>query len=47
MRNRRLILGALAGLSSASAQDYRLRVTVNLVQVDATVTDRQASPCPT
>jgi VWFA-related protein len=43
---RSLIFAALAGLSAAAPQDYRLRVTVNLVQVDATVTDAQGNPAP-
>ena len=39
-----LILAALASLPMATAQEYRLRVTVNLVQVDAIVTDSQGNP---
>ncbi len=41
-----LILVALAGLPTPAQQEYRLRVTVNLVQVDATVTDAQGNPVP-
>jgi VWFA-related protein len=36
---RSLSIALLAGLCAAAQQDYRLRVTVQLVQVDATVTD--------
>jgi VWFA-related protein len=43
---RLLILAVLAGLSAAAQQEYRLRVTVDLVQVDATVTDTQGNPVP-
>ena len=43
---RLLILAVLAGLSEAAPQEYRLRVTVDLVQVDATVTDAQGNPVP-
>ena len=41
---RSLILVALAGLPTAAQQEYRLRVTVNLVQVDAVVTDSHGKP---
>lgn len=41
-----LILAALAGFPTAAQQEFRLRVTVNLVQVDATVTDTQGNPVP-
>jgi VWFA-related protein len=41
---RSLILVALAGLPPAAQQEYRLRVTVNLVQVDAVVTDSHGKP---
>ena len=43
---RSLILAALAGLPTAAQQEYHLRVTVNLVQVDATVTDVHGNPAP-
>src|ERR1035437_4351438 len=43
---RLLLLAVLAGLSAAAPQEYRLRVTVDLVQVDATVTDAQGNPVP-
>jgi VWFA-related protein len=43
---RSLIFAALAGLSAGAQQEYRVRVTVNLVQVDATVTDAQDNPAP-
>src|ERR1700683_2827302 len=43
---RSLGLAALAGLPAAAQQEYRLRVTVNLVQVDATVTDAHGNPAP-
>src|ERR1022692_4340248 len=39
-----LILAALAGIAAFAQQEYRLRVTVNLVQVDATVTDSHGNP---
>src|SRR5262249_43192947 len=39
-----LILAILVGLPSVAQQEYRLRVTVNLVQVDATVTDAKGKP---
>jgi hypothetical protein len=39
-----LILAALAGLPAAAQQEYRLRVTVNLVQVGAIVTDSHGKP---
>jgi VWFA-related protein len=39
-----LLLAALAGLPTAAQQEYRLRVTVNLVQVDAMVTDSHGKP---
>ena len=41
-----LVLAALGGLPSAAQQEYRLRVTVNLVQVDAAATDAQGNPVP-
>ena len=41
-----LILAAFAGIAAVAQQEYRLRVTVNLVQVDATVTDSRGSPVP-
>ena len=41
-----LILAALAGIAAVAQQEYRLRVTVNLVQVDATVTDSHGNPVP-
>ena len=41
-----LILAALAGIAAFAQQEYRLRVTVNLVQVDATVTDSHGNPVP-
>ncbi len=41
-----LIFAAFAGLPTAAQQEYRLRVTVNLVQVDATVTDSHGNPVP-
>ena len=41
-----LILVALAGFPAAAQQEFRLRVTVDLVQVDATVTDAQGNPVP-
>src|ERR1017187_10195184 len=40
------ILAAFAGIAAVAQQEYRLRVTVNLVQVDATVTDNQGNPVP-
>lgn len=40
------ILAVLAGFSIAAQQEYRLRVTVGLVQVDATVTTAQGNPVP-
>ena len=43
---RSLILAALASLALVAQQEYRLRVTVNLVQVDATVTDPKGNPVP-
>jgi len=43
---RSLILAFLAGLPIAGQQEYRLRVTVNLVQVDATVTNSRGKPVP-
>src|SRR5450432_3025332 len=47
MHLRRLLISAiLAGLTASSPQEYRLRVTVDLVQVDATVTDAQGNPAP-
>src|SRR5450432_1602898 len=46
MESRALILAVLAGLSATAQQEYRLRVTVDLVQVDATVTDVQGNPVP-
>ncbi len=39
-----LILAALVILPVAAQKDYRLRVTVDLVQVDATVTDASGNP---
>ena len=41
-----LILAALAGVAAVAQQEYRLRVTVNLVQVDATVTDSHGNRVP-
>src|ERR1700688_2222550 len=41
-----LILAAAAGFPAAAQQEYRLRVTVDLVQVDATVTDARGNPVP-
>jgi VWFA-related protein len=41
-----LTLAFLAGLQATAQQEYRLRVTVDLVQVDATVTDAQGNPVP-
>jgi len=41
-----LILAALGGLTAVAQQEYRLRVTVNLVQVDATVTDSKGDLVP-
>ena len=41
-----LTIAALAGLTAAAQQEYRLRVTVDLVQVDATVTDAHGNPVP-
>jgi len=41
-----LILAALAAIAAVGQQEYRLRVTVNLVQVDATVTDNRGNPAP-
>jgi len=41
-----LILAALASIAALAQQEYRLRVTVNLVQVDATVTDSKGNPVP-
>ncbi|MDR3700377.1 MAG: VWA domain-containing protein [Candidatus Sulfopaludibacter sp.] len=43
---RLLILAVLAGLSAGAQEEYRLRVTVDLVQVDAMVTDAQGNPVP-
>ncbi len=43
---RALIVAFLAGLSVTAQEEYRLRVTVNLVQVDATVTDVHGKPVP-
>ena len=43
---RSLILTALVILPVAAQKDYRLRVTVDLVQVDATVTDAKGNPVP-
>ena len=43
---RSLIFAALSGLTAVAQQEYKLRVTVNLVQVDATVTDSQGNPVP-
>jgi VWFA-related protein len=45
MRNY-FILAALIGLPTAAQQEYRLRVTVNLVPVDAIVTDSHGKPVP-
>jgi len=39
-----LVVAALALLPTAAQQEYRLRVTVNLVQVDAIVTDSHGKP---
>jgi len=41
-----LVLAALASIAAFAQQEYRLRVTVNLVQVDATVTDSHGNPVP-
>jgi VWFA-related protein len=38
------LVAALIGLPTAAQQDYRLRVTVNMVQVDAVVTDSHGKP---
>jgi VWFA-related protein len=46
MESRALILAVLASLAATAQQEYRLRVTVDLVQVDATVTDAQGNPVP-
>ena len=40
------VLAAFAGIAAVAQQEYRLRVTVNLVQVDATVTDSHGNPVP-
>jgi hypothetical protein len=39
-------LTALGVVAAVAQQEYRLRVTVNLVQVDATVTDSKGDPVP-
>jgi len=41
-----LILAAFAGIAAVAQQEYRLRVTVNLVQVDAKVTDKSGNAVP-
>ncbi len=41
-----LILALLAGLAAPAQEEYRLRVSVDLVQVDAMVTDAQGNPVP-
>ncbi len=43
---RSFIFAALGGLTAIAQQEYKLRVTVNLVQVDATVTDSHGNPVP-
>jgi VWFA-related protein len=43
---RSLICAALGSVIAVAQQEYRLRVTVNLVQVDATVTDSEGNPAP-
>jgi VWFA-related protein len=40
------ILGILAAILAGAEQEYRLRVTVNLIQLDATVTDASGRPVP-
>jgi VWFA-related protein len=37
-------LAVLLGFPTSAQQEYRLRVTVNLVQVDAVVTDSHGKP---